>query len=57
MARDNDLIFSNNRNEFYSMNLSNGLINWKQDINSEVRPVIYDNLIFTNNGLSFLIFI
>ena len=55
VARGNELFFSNNRNEFYSMNLSNGLINWKQDINSEVRPVIYDNLIFTISNEGYFI--
>ena len=57
VAKGDELFFSNNRNEFYSMNLSNGLINWKQDINSEVRPVIYENLIFTisNEGYFFIL--
>jgi len=54
---EEDLIFSNNRNEFYSLSLVNGILNWKQDINSSVRPVVINNLIFTfsNNGYFFLI--
>ena len=47
VAKDNNLIFSNNRNEFYSINLNNGVMNWKQEINSSVRPIIYNDLIFT----------
>ena len=27
---NNDLVFSNNRNEFFSINLTNGVVNWKQ---------------------------
>ena len=33
VGQGDSLIFSNNRNEFYSLSLNNGLINWKQDIN------------------------
>jgi len=44
---DENLFFSNNKNEFYSVALSNGVINWKQNINSSVRPIIINNLIFT----------
>ena len=52
-----DIIFSNNRNEFYSFNLINGVLNWKQNINSSVRPIIINNHIFTfsNEGYFFLI--
>ncbi len=57
VAFNNDLIFSNNRNEFYSLNLVNGLINWKQEINSSVRSIIYNDLIFSisNEGYFFVI--
>ncbi len=45
---DSDSIyFSNNKNEFYSLDLESGLINWKQKISSNVRPVIIEKLIFT----------
>ena len=47
VAKDDDLIFSNNRNEFYSMSLMNGVMNWKQNINSSIRPVPFGKLIFT----------
>ena len=57
VAKNENLIFSSNRNEFYSLNLKNGLINWKQEINSSVRPIFYGNLIFTisNEGYFFII--
>ena len=47
VAQGDSLIFSNNRNEFYSLSLNNGLINWKQDINSNVRSIFYNDLIFS----------
>ncbi len=42
-----NIIFSNNRNEFYSLNIINGFLNWEQKINSSVRPIFYDQFIFT----------
>jgi len=41
------LYFSNNKNEFFSMNIGSGAINWKQQINSNLRPTLIDNYIFT----------
>ena len=38
---------SNNRNEFFSVNLKNGILNWKQEINSKIRPLFYNEFIFT----------
>ena len=57
VLKNEDLIFSNNKNEFYSINSKNGIINWKQEINSKVRPVYYNDLIFTisNEGYFFVI--
>ncbi len=57
VAQGDSLIFSNNRNEFYSLSLNNGLINWKQDINSNVRSIFYNDLIFSisNEGFFFVI--
>ena len=46
------IFFSNNRNEFYSMDVRTGTVNWINEINSNLTPIIYDNLIFTvsNDG-------
>ena len=51
------IIFSNNKNEFYSLDLSNGFINWKQKINSFIRPIVTEKIIFTvsTDGFLFLI--
>ena len=51
------IFFSNNRNEFYSVNKNNGFLNWKQKINSNIRPVITDDIIFTVSNEGFLYFI
>tara|TARA_B100001063_G_C16746532_1_gene547844 strand:- start:41 stop:1333 length:1293 start_codon:yes stop_codon:yes gene_type:complete len=57
VASKNELIFSNNRNEFFSLSLNNGIPNWKQNINSNIRPIFYNDLIFTisNEGYFFVI--
>jgi outer membrane protein assembly factor BamB len=51
------IFFSNNRNEFYSINKDNGFLNWKQNINSNIRPVISNDIIFTVSNEGFLYFI
>jgi len=52
-----NIIFSNNRNEFYSLNTINGFLNWKQKINSSVRPIFYDQFILaiSNEGYFFVL--
>ena len=51
------IYFSNNRNEFYSVNLKNGIINWKNEISSSISPVITGNLIFTVSEDGYLLVI
>ena len=48
----NSIFSSNNMNEFFSIDSNTGTINWKQKINSELRPTFINNLIFsiTNEG-------
>ena len=41
------VFFSNNNNEFYSIDLKTGILNWLNNINSSVTPIILNNLIFT----------
>ena len=43
----NSLYFSNSRSDFFSIGLNNGAINWKQSINSNLRPTATDDLIYT----------
>ena len=55
---DNDFVlFSNNNNEFYSLDKNDGFVNWKQVINSDIKPVISNEIVFSlsNEGLLFII--
>jgi outer membrane protein assembly factor BamB len=51
------IFFSNNKNEFYSIDATSGTINWMNKINSNLTPILNENLIFTisNNGYLFVI--
>ena len=51
----NSILFSNNKNEFYSVNKLNGNLNWKQKINSDLRPILIGKTIFTISIEGFLI--
>ena len=58
LIENNDSIFfSNNKNKFYSLDLLTGTTNWTQDINSNLRPTVIGDYIFTisNNGYFFII--
>jgi len=52
-----NIFFSNNKNEFYSVNLKNGSINWINDISSSLTPIVIGNFIitFSDNGYLFVI--
>ena len=55
---DNDTIyFSNNKNEFFSIDRKSGILNWKQRINSHMRPTIIGDKIFTVTEEGFLVII
>ncbi len=43
----NSVFFSNNKSEFYSVDLKTGVTNWINEINSHIRPILIGNLIFT----------
>ena len=49
--------FSNNKNEFYSIDFKTGTTNWINDINSNIKPILVGNLIFSisNEGYLYLI--
>ena len=42
-----DLFFSNNKNQFFSIDIETGNFNWENSINSNVKPTIVDNFIIT----------
>jgi len=53
----NVILLSNNRNEFYSLDIKDGSLNWKQKINSNLRPTLIGDLIFTITMEGFLVVI
>ncbi len=48
------IFFSNNKYEFYSIDIKTGTTNWISDINSNITPVIIGNLIFTVSDEGYL---
>ncbi len=51
------LYFSNNKNQFYSIDLSTGSLNWITKVNSNLKPTIIENIIFTISIEGYLILI
>ena len=51
------LFFSNNKNDFFSLDIKTGTVNWKQKINSNLRPTLIDDYIFTVSLEGYLIVI
>ena len=57
VANNNSIFLSNNRSEFFSLDLKTGILNWKHKINSILTPTLIDNLIFTITMEGFLVVI
>jgi len=57
VATKKSIIFSNNRNQFYSIDKKTGILNWEQKINSSLNPIVVDELIFTVSLEGFLLII
>ncbi len=57
IADPNTLFFSNNKNQFFSIDLGTGSFNWENKINSSLRPSLVGNYLFTisNEGYLFVI--
>jgi outer membrane protein assembly factor BamB len=55
VADKNTLYFSNNQNQFFSLDLETGTLNWKQEVNSNLRPTIINDFIFTVSLEGYLI--
>ncbi|MDC0163454.1 PQQ-like beta-propeller repeat protein [Candidatus Pelagibacter sp.] len=51
---NNSIYFSNNKNEFFSIDVKSGIIKWKQTVNSILRPTVIENLIFSISTEGFL---
>jgi len=55
LVSDNKSIyFSNNKNEFYSVDVKTGITNWINGINSNLTPITSGNLIFTISNEGYL---
>ena len=48
------IFFSNNKNQFYSIDLKTGTINWINKVNSNIKPILVGNLIFTISNEGYL---
>ena len=54
VSENKSIYFSNNKNEFYSVNVKTGTTNWINEINSNLTPIISGNLIFTVSNEGYL---
>ena len=57
VINNNSVLFSNNNNSFYSVDLESGLTNWTQNINSYLRPIVINDLVFTITTEGYLVII
>ena len=55
VTNKNSIYLSNDKNEFFSVDLKTGIINWQHKINSILTPTIVNNLIFTVTMEGFLV--
>ena len=51
------LFFSNNKNQFFSIDLNTGSFNWENKVNSSLRPSLVGNFLFTVSLEGYLIVI
>ena len=51
------LYFSTNKNQFFALDIKTGIVNWEQKINSDVRPTLVGNFIFTVSIEGYLVVI
>ena len=57
IADGNNLFFSNNKNQFFSIDIKSGNFQWVNKINSNVRPTLVGNFIITVSLEGYLIVI
>jgi outer membrane protein assembly factor BamB len=54
IAHKETLYFSTNKNQFFALDIKTGIVNWEQKINSDLRPTLIDNYIFTVSNEGYL---
>ncbi len=47
VADSNTIFFSNNKNQFFSIDIGTGSFNWENKVNSNLRPSLIGNYLFT----------
>jgi len=52
-----NIFFSNNFSKLFSLNIDSGMLNWILNINSNLRPILIDNFLFTISQEGYLIVI
>ena len=52
-----NLFFSNNKNQFFSIDIKSGSFNWENSVNSNLRPTVIDNFIISVSLEGYLIVI
>ncbi len=57
IADSKSLFFSNNKNQLFSINLETGNFNWENKINSNLRPSLIGNYLFTISMEGYLIIV
>ena len=57
IADNESLFFSNNKNQFFSIDIGTGSFNWENKINSNIRPSLVDNYLITVSIEGYLIII
>ena len=55
IADPNTLFFSNNKNQFFSIDLGTGSFNWENKVNSSLRPILVDSYLFTISMEGYLV--
>ena len=54
VINEDTIYFSNNKNEFYSLDTVTGLINWKTEISSNLKPVVVGKFLITISEKGYL---
>ena len=57
IAEQNTIFFSNNKNQFFSIDIATGSFNWENKINSNLKPSLVGNYLFTVSIEGYLIII
>ena len=57
IADENNLFFSNNKNQFFSVDIKSGSFNWENTINSYLRPTLIENFLISVSLEGYLIVI